>query len=146
MTVTFFGHGNAPDTIQPKIEAVLVDLIENQRATMFYVGNHGNFDSMVKKILEKLKKRFELIDYAVVLAYIPVKKNNLTEKYFVNSIIPDGIENTPPKYAIVKRNQWMIENADVVVTYVKYIVGGAVQFKRLAEKKGKIVVNILDDE
>lgn len=48
----------------------------------------------------------------------------------------------PPNYAISRRNMWMIDNADYVVTYVKYIVGGAARFKELSEKKGKIVINL----
>ncbi len=146
MTVTFFGHSNAPQDIMPKLEEVLIDLIENKNATKFYVGNHGNFDSMVKNTLKKLKQRYAYIDYAVVLAYIPIKRNELDHKFYSDTIIADGIENTPPKYAIVKRNRWMLDNSDTVVTYVKYIVGGAVQFKTLAEKKGKIVINIADYE
>lgn len=144
MTVTFFGHSNAPQDIIPKLESILIDLIQNKGATKFYVGNHGNFDSLVKITLKKLKQQFPHIDYAVVLAYIPIKRNELDYKYYLDTIIPDGIENTPPKYAIIKRNRWMIDNSDMVVAYVKYIVGGAAKFKDLAEKKGKIVINIAD--
>ena len=43
---------------------------------------------------------------------------------------------------INKRNTWMINNSDYVVTYVKYSVVGAAKFKRLSEKKCKIVINI----
>lgn len=48
-----------------------------------------------------------------------------------------GHRDTPPKFAISKRNRWMIEHSDIVVTYVKYHFGGAAQWKVLAEKKGK---------
>ena len=40
----------------------------------------------------------------------------------------------------------MIEQSDYVVTYVKYTVGGAAQFKEYAEKKGKIVINLADGQ
>ena len=36
----------------------------------------------------------------------------------------------------------MIEKSDYVVTYVHHSFGGAAQFKEIAEKKGKIVINI----
>ncbi len=100
---------------------------------------------MVRFTLKKLKQSFPHIDYAVVLAYIPFKRNELDYKYYLDTIIPDGIETTPPKYAIIKRNRWMIDNSDIVVTYVKYIVGGAAKFKELAEKKSKMVINVADD-
>ena len=41
-----------------------------------------------------------------------------------------------------KRNAWMINESDFVVTYVRYSTGGAAHFKELAEKKGKIVINL----
>ncbi|MBR1970364.1 MAG: hypothetical protein IKA17_08400 [Clostridia bacterium] len=49
-----------------------------------------------------------------------------------------------PKYAIVKRNQWMIEKSDYVIVYVKQSSGNAAKFKELSEKKGKIVINVAD--
>ena len=60
----------------------------------------------------------------------------------MDTILPDGLEDVPPKYAILKRNKWMLNNADYVVTYVTRIYGGAADFKRLAEKKDKKVIEI----
>ena len=36
----------------------------------------------------------------------------------------------------------MIDNSDFVITYVKSVIGGAAQFKELAQKKKKIIVEI----
>lgn len=58
------------------------------------------------------------------------------------TIIPDGIETVPKKFAINYRNSWMIEQSDYVVTYVNSSVGGAAKFKKQAEKKNKIVINL----
>ena len=54
MTVTFFGHKDTPKEIEPTLRTTLVDLIENHGATEFYVGNNGNFDTMVRRQLENL--------------------------------------------------------------------------------------------
>lgn len=145
MTVTFFGHSNAPQEIQKSLESVIVDLIESRNARNFYVGNHGNYDLMVRKILKKLKQIYPHIEYAVVLAYLPGKNKEFEFVDYSDTIYPDGLENTLPKFAIDKRNRWMIEQSDVVIAYVKYIVGGAQKFKELAEKKGKIVINIAEN-
>ena len=45
------------------------------------------------------------------------------------SIYPP-IENVPPKFAIAKRNEWMMTNADFIIVYVKYNRGGAFLKKR----------------
>ena len=52
MTVTFFGHRNTPDSIQPALKKTLIQLIEKEGAYTFYVGNEGNFDCMVYKTLK----------------------------------------------------------------------------------------------
>ena len=56
MTVTFFGHKDTPKEIEPTLRTTLVDLIENHGATEFYVGNNGNFDTMVRRQLEDLSQ------------------------------------------------------------------------------------------
>ena len=54
MTCTFFGHRMAPHSIEAKLKATLIDLIENYDVNLFYVGNHGDFDEMVHKTLREL--------------------------------------------------------------------------------------------
>lgn len=142
MKCTFFGHSNTSWEIQPKLEAVLIDLIENYNVDVFYVGNHGNFYLMVKNTLKKLKFDYPHINYAVVLAYMPGKNDEFNNKDYSDTIYPDGLETAPPKYAISKRNRWMINKSDYVITYVKNTIGGAAKFKELAEKKGKTVFNL----
>ena len=41
LTVTFFGHKDAPKEIESALRLTLMDLIENKNANVFYVGNHG---------------------------------------------------------------------------------------------------------
>ena len=140
-TCTFFGHRDTPNEIEPILFSVLKDLIENHNVKSFYVGNQGNFDIMVRRNLKKLKLDYPHIDYAVVLAYLPTQKQK-TDLDYTDTLIPDELETVHPKYAIAKRNQWMLDEADYVVTYVKVDFGGAAKFKRIAERKGKVVINL----
>lgn len=39
-------------------------------------------------------------------------------------------------------NKWMIQQSDVVVTYVTHNFGGAAQFKEMAEIRGKTVIEV----
>lgn len=142
MTCTFFGHRKCPKEVVLPLKSTLEDLIEKQNVDMFYVGNQGNFDSTVRKILRQLKPIYPHIDYAVVFAYMPCRKNTVDGADFSDTIFPCELENTPPKYAIYKRNMWMLNRADYVVTYVRCITGGAAQFKGVAEKKGKKIINL----
>ena len=139
MTATFFGHKDTPKEIEPTLRSTLIDLIENKNVTAFYVGNNGNFDTMVRRQLEDLSRIYP-ITYSVVLAYLPTEKNkydNLT-----NTIYPEGLETVPKRFAISWRNKWMIQQSDIVVTYVTRDFGGAAQFKVLAERQCKIVIEL----
>ena len=139
MTVTFFGHKDTPKNIEPTLRTTLVDLIENHDATEFYVGNNGNFDTMVRRQLENLSQTYP-ITYNIVLAYIPTKKSEYDD--YTNTILPEGIETIPKRFAISYRNKWMLEQADTIVSYVIRTYGGAAQFKEMAEKQGKTVIEL----
>ena len=139
MTVTFFGHKDTPKNIEPTLRTTLVDLIENHGADVFYIGNNGNFDTMVRRQLENLSQTYP-ISYNIVLAYIPTKK--IEYDSFTNTLLPEGIETVPKRFAISYHNKWMVEQSDVVVTYVTHSFGGAAQFKAMAERQGKTVIEL----
>ena len=139
MTVTFFGHKDTPKNIEPTLRTTLVDLIENHDATEFYVGNNGNFDTMIRRQLEDLSQTYP-ITYSVVLAYLPTKKSEYDD--FTNTLLPEGIETIPKRFAISYRNKWMVEQSDTVVSYVTRTYGGAAQFKAMAERQGKTVIEL----
>ena len=134
-TVTFFGHRDTPKEIEPALRLTLIDLIENKNATVFYVGNHGNFDAMVLRQLEDLSKTYP-IKYYVVLAYMPGKNAEPDE----HTILPEGIESVPRRFAINYRNKWMLGKSDIVVTYVTRPFGGAWEFEQTAKKMNKMII------
>ena len=135
---TFFGHRFVPDKIEPTLRSTLIDLIENHDVKRFYVGNHGSFDAIVRRVLRDLSFTYS-ITYYVVIAYLPEKNNQDCS----DTIFPEGMETVPKRFAIFYRNKWMIERSDYVVTYVTHQIGsGAAQFKELAEKQGKTVLEL----
>ena len=139
---TFFGHRDCPETIKPKIRAAVIDLIENHGVTMFYVGNQGNFDRMVRSVLKEVTTAYPGVGYAVVLAYMPsAKVANLYED-FSDTMLPEGIAKVPKRYAILWRNKWMIEHADYVVTYVTRSCGGSAKFQGISIKMDKRIYDL----
>lgn len=140
MICTFIGNGNAPHSLKESIRTKLTYLIENCCADTFYVGNHGNFDLMVRAVLRELKIIYPNIKYAVVLAYLPTKKIE-NDEMWEETIFPEDLETIPQRFAIIKRNEWMINQSDIVVTYVKHI-GNSEKFKSIAEKRNKRIIEI----
>ena len=142
MTVTFFGHRDTPSSVAPELKNVLTALIEKEGATLFYVGNEGNFDRTVYDTLKELKEKYPFIEYKVVLAYLTKRKKDIKNFSFSETIYPEKLAETPLRFAISKHNSIMLNLADTVVTYVRGPGGGAADFKRLAESKGKRVINL----
>ena len=139
MTCTFFGHRGTPPEIKNLLRQVISELIEKQGVKRFFVGNQGNFDAMTRSLLAEFEQT-HLIRYEIVLAYLP-KKEGL-HSAADHTILPEGIETVPPRFAIEYRNKWMIDHSDLVVTYVTRSFGGAAKFRDLAKKKGKIVIDL----
>ncbi|MGM9605617.1 MAG: hypothetical protein ACI3XG_11220, partial [Faecousia sp.] len=59
-----------------------------------------------------------------------------------DSAICPPLETVPKKYAISHRNRWMVENADVTVTYVNHGWGGAATALRYAIARKKEIIQL----
>ena len=139
---TFFGHHDCPSEVKPKLREVLTDLIENHSVDMFYVGNKGSFDRIVRSVLRELAQEYVNIHYAVVLDRMPEKRDEDTPEDYSDTMLPEGIEEVHPRFAISWRNKWMLRQSDYVVTYVTHSWGGAAQFAEMAARQGKNVIHL----
>ena len=140
MICTFFGHseccGLDAAVLRNAIEALI-----NQGVTGFLVGNQGQFDGMVLSCLHGLSKDHPEIQYSVALAYLPTRKEDF-DIYHGHSFYPEGLEIGPAKFAIERRNRYLINASDICLCYVNHTFGGAYKFARLAKRKGLQVINI----
>ena len=146
MTCCFFGHKDTPETIREGLEQTVRDLLQEDPAAEFLVGNQGHFDWMVYYLLKRLKPEFPNMEYHIVLAYLPGKKEEAPVYEFGETLYPDGLESAPKRFAISKRNDWMLKESDVVVAYVRYGFGGAAQFVEKAVKRKMRVINLCEDQ
>ena len=144
MTVTFFGHRNTPDSVQPILKKTLIQLIVNEDADTFYVGNEGSFDRMVYGTLKELRKIYPFIEYKVVLAYLTKRKSDDYTVEPADTLFPDELLKTPLKFAVSKRNEIMLKLADTVVMYA-CMPGNTWNLKAAAEDKGKRIINLYNE-
>lgn len=137
-TCTFFGHRDCPDSIEDRLYQTVETLIVTQDVHCFLVGDKGNFDRIVQRVLHHLQNKY-VISCTVVLSSL----SSLPPRGFENNtLLPWGIETVPPRFAIVYRNQYMLRCADMVVAYVSHSFGGAAQFVEKAIKQNKTVINL----
>ena len=137
---TFFGHRDCSDENKLKLRTILVDLITDRDVNMFYVGNQGQFDAIVRSVLRELKEEYPQINYAVVLAYMPGEQTEYED--YSDTMLLEGIESVHPRYAISWRNNWMLRQSDYVVTYIVRSWGGAAKYAERAERQQKTVINV----
>ena len=142
MVCTFFGHREVQNSgeIKEKLNITIRRLIENDGVTTFYVGNNGSFDRLVLETLREVSKEYK-INYTVVLAYIDFNK----EDYDYESretLYPENLDKTPLRFAIDKRNRFMIEKSDIAVSYINRSIGGAAKQVELCEKKGLRIIKL----
>ena len=141
-TCCFFGHREVTHNIRDKLTAIIIEkLITEDGVTEFYVGHQGRFDSMVYSVLKELKAKYPQISYTVVLAYMP--DTHIKELYGEDTLFPDGMENVTKKFAISKRNDWMIQQSGYAVCYVYKVTGSAAKFRDKAEKNRLRVIDVL---
>ena len=139
MTVTFIGHRDALPSLAPELKALLIRLIEEENADCFYVGNEGDFDRIAQKILAELSVRNPKIRCFTVLAYLP---RTGTTPSPLETIYPEGLESVPRRFAIWKRNQWMLTHADTLVCHVLFSGSNSAKLMEKARRSGKRVINL----
>lgn len=120
------------------------NLMTEYGVNIFYVGNNGQFDHLVAAVLRELKSRHPQISYSIVLAYLPEREKEHNQLSYTETIYPEGLEDTPPRFAISKRNKWMVQQSEYVIAYVEHSFGGAAQFTEYARKKHRTVINLAD--
>lgn len=138
----FFGHREIwSDIAEPLEQAVRTAIADG--STEFWVGGYGAFDVYATQCVRRIKKDFPGISLHLILAYLPTRKDPLADIYD-SSIYPEGLELVPKRFAISKRNQWIVNNCDVVIAYVCNTYGGAYTALQLAKRKGRYIINIAE--
>ena len=150
MVITFVGHSclNNSPRLTEYIEKAIVSSVKDNGSVMFYCGGYGDFDNLCARVCRKLQYRYKNCEIALITPYITEshqkKLQALQSAHKYDTIIYPPLEKVPPRFAISKRNEWMIEQADVVIAYVRNSYGGARQTLKYAKRKKKVIINLAD--
>lgn len=138
----FCGHRKIyVPNLSEKVERIVIDLIRNQNIRTFYSGNMGEFDNLCEEVIRKLKRQYSDIKIFWIAPYFTQKMNkfNREQGIIYDGIIIPNLGMVYYKQAIIKRNQWMVDNADTVICYIEHEYGGAYNTMKYA-KKGNIKI------
>ncbi len=146
MKVSFFGHKDYPinDLFSDKILNFIINLIKTNDLIEFYFGGMSNFDNHCANIVNNLKQKYPNIKSYYITPYLRESHISNINKKLYSDIIYPPIESVPLKFAITKRNEWIIENSDLIIFNLRYTFGGTYTAYRYAKKKNKNVYNIND--
>lgn len=150
MVVVFAGHSFIPskERIKELVKEQLKINIPNDRVVTCYFGGYGDFDYICACASKELKQDNLKIEIVYVAPYFTLseqaKIKELHKCGLCDASIYPSIEGVPPRAAILKRNEWMISNADLVISYVNCNYGGAYKSLQIAKRRQKKIINIWD--
>lgn len=147
MTVCFCGHSKLYSKYG-LVEEKCYEVVKNQileGADSFLVGDYGDFDAIAASVCLTLKKEHPHIEVCLVLPYYRPHIDDYTQQRYnrFDSIITPPLEDTPYRYRIIKANQYMVDQADTVITYVRSS-GGAAKTMGYALKRKKYIINLVE--
>lgn len=148
-TCCFFGHRNIFEPVNDIVYEKICDLIENKNVTTFIVGDYGDFDKICTSMVRKAKQTHKNIKLILVRPYFSNELNTNKDFYrdlYDDIIIPEELADVHYKQAIGKRNQWMIENSQYAIFFVKRQYGGAYNALKYAQKLNKDFFNLYTTE
>lgn len=146
--VSFIGHRELYNQrqIETRLEEILIKLVEEKEYVEFYVGRNGDFDILVASTIKRIQKDYGKCNSCLILVLpYSVKDIEYYENYYDEIQIPVSYK-THYKHAITERNQWLIDNSDLLIAYVENDFGGAFDCVNYAIKKEKIIINLVKHE
>lgn len=150
MTITFIGHSFVPaiDSIKHLIKEQVQNNIDDAESVICYIGGYGDFDGICAHVCRELKSEYKGLEIIYVTPYIGAseqkKIKEMQEYGLYDTFLYPPIENVPPRFAISKRNEWMIKNSELIIVYVDHNYGGAYKSFQFAKRNEKRIINICD--
>ena len=143
--IAFIGHRYIEGHygLEDQIENIIREKLHSKEYVELYVGRNGDFDISVASATKRVQKALGHHNSSLILLQpYPMKDDPDFEKFYDEIWYPID-SKTHPKAAITKRNQWMIDNADLLIAFVyPDQKGGALTTLKYAEKQGVEIINL----
>ena len=142
----FIGHREADERLLPVLKETIQQLISKENVRHFYVGGYGGFDRIAGLAVKEAKKQNADITLHLVLPYHPAERAIEAPDGYDGTYYPEGLENVPRQFAIVRVNKIMVDTSDWLIAYVRHGASNSrkvLEYAQRREKKGLIhVVNL----
>lgn len=146
-TVSLFGHREIEDLrrLEEVLSRLVRDLLWEKPFVSFLVGRSGDFDECAARVIKEAQKKYgkERAEITLVLPYA-VSDLPYYEEYYDAVLIPPCVQGVNPKGAHGRKNQWMVEQSDLVVGWIERKQGGAYKAVEYARRHPCRVVLLCD--
>lgn len=141
-----FGHRSLYYNINSDLINTITTLVEKEGVSLFFTGGMGDFDSAFSSAVRSVKQKHSDIKLILVKPYFSNELN--TNKTFYETsyddvIVPNELMGVHYKAAIQKRNRWMVDRSDFILSCIYRDFGGAYQTIRYAKRIGKTVIDLV---
>ncbi len=141
-----FGHRDVFQNIEETLDLFIEKAI-SKGCTLFYTGAMGDFDSIFSSAVRKAKHKHPRLDIKLICVkpYLTKELNDNKEYYYAmydDIIIPTELADVHFKSIITKRNEWIIDNSDIVIIYTVRDYGGAYNSLKYAKRRSKTIYTI----
>ena len=151
-TVSFFGHRHIEQgsLVEERLESLLYDLITGKEYVEFLIGRDGEFDLLASSVIKRCIKKYGRGNTSLVLV-LPYMRAEYRDNeaafldYYDEVEICEESARAHFKAAIQIRNRCMVDRSDLVVCCIQHKSGGAYRTIQYAEKQGKKIVNLADE-
>ncbi len=143
--VGFIGHKEVEHfrQIEERLREVIGKLLDEKEFVEFYVGRNGDFDIMVASVVKSIQRDIGTYNNCLILVLpYPVADYESYKEYYNEVLIPHELNSVHFKAAIEKRNEWIIDNSDLLVMHVVREEGNSAKCKKKAEKLGRKIINL----
>lgn len=120
--VVFIGHNECFDVSLPLLQQNVENCVKNGYS-VFMSGGQGGFDRLSATAVYQVKQSFPYIKNILVIPYLTFR---IFDKSIFDEIVyPNDFEKYHFKAAIPARNRYLVDNADLAITYIRHTWGGA---------------------
>jgi uncharacterized phage-like protein YoqJ len=146
MVITFCGHAEIvhTETLKNEMISIFERYIGDDGAELFF-GGYGDFDQLALQCGVSYRCSHVKTRLILVLPYLDgthQRKAIREQMGMLDDLIYPSLERVPKRFAILSRNKWMVEHADLVIAYVDHSWGGAYKTYMYAKKKNKTIINL----
>lgn len=149
MIISFCGHSDfcGDLTVAKKVKELIISFAEINKIVYCYTGGYGAFDNFVASCISEAQAVRNNIKNCLVIPYISEWFMNKIKNHvsMYDEVIYPPIEGVPPKYAIIRRNEWMVDKSDLLIAYVKHGWGGAARMYQYAKRRGVKIIALFGE-